>query len=182
MKLIKQLWDNLESTVALLLSAIFFASALSKVIYWTDTQQAISSLLYFPPDQTVAVFLGFLIVTEITLSFSFLFVNAWRINSILVIIVILAFTVIAFWGKEAGLITECPCFGKLFSSDIGLSLLIRNGLIFTFAAYLYYRTATLENTKRIKKNLYISINLLLYPLLLFNIFILSYLISGVYNG
>lgn len=124
------------NVLAFILSGAFCLSAFTKLLYWIDTVVAIESLIFVA--EVAPILTGAIILLEIALAVLILGSHYRKQAGIISSSIILFFTLVMMWGKFTGKITECPCFGKLFSAEIGTTLYIRNfflivsGLLLTF--------------------------------------------------
>ena len=114
-------------TAAVILSGTFFISAILKALFWSDTTFAIESLVLRRELSLMVTVL--LIAMELVLSQLLLQPKYWELTAFFSIATLILFSAVVFWGKSQGLITECPCFGKLFGARIGVTLAIRNLLL-----------------------------------------------------
>jgi len=109
---------------AFIICGTFCFSAVTKVLYWSYTIDLMEKLVV---DKSIALILSILIVLmEFILAISIYDSQYWKYTGIFSSIILFVFGAIALWGKSAGRITQCPCFGKFFGGDIGIGLIIRN--------------------------------------------------------
>jgi hypothetical protein len=173
---IQQIKNYLYPIAALILSGIFFFSATAKLFYWRDTVYAMDGLIL---NESLAVFItAFIVTLEILLAFSLLQIKYWKFGGMVSIAVLVLFTAIVFWGKWQGLITECPCFGKLFGAKIGWALIARNSVLF-FCGLLLITQKQIVNDVSSKITFYANaVNKMNFFLLLINFLFLSRLIGN----
>jgi len=172
--------NNVFSIISIILSGLFFFSALSKIYYFSDTKHAIESLTSLILDKNLSVVLVFVIITlEILLSLLLLFQKFWRFAGLFTMILILVFTCVVFWGKSRDLIYECHCFGNLFGAKIGLTLAIRNVIIIIFGFCLVLlKKDQLNNIEKTSQSYTLNKSNIL--LLVINIFFLGRLVGLIF--
>lgn len=130
----KELFVNLA---AFLLCGTFCLSAVSKIIWWSDTILSLEKLLlskYFAIFVSVSI-----IIIELAITSTIFNPRLWKYTGIFSAAIIVIFTLVVFWGRAKGRISDCPCFGNLFGAEIGIFLLIRNTILFLLSVILANR-------------------------------------------
>ena len=130
-------------TAAALLGGVFLLSGTAKILYWADTTLAVEKLL-FTDDLTFPITAA-IVTLELFLGVFVLLPRYWRISGLFSVVVLIVFTSAVLWGKTKGLITECPCFGKLFGATIGPVLVSRNSILILCGLLLVSQVSLLKS-------------------------------------
>lgn len=119
----------------LIICGTFCFSAVNKILYWSFTLDTMQRLLL--NDCAAVICSILLILLESMLAISIFFKpNYWKYIGCFSAAILIMFTSIVLWGKAVDRITECPCFGKFFGGEIGITLVIRNGLLIMLSILL----------------------------------------------
>ncbi len=155
-----------HSLSAIILSGVFFLSGISKILYWGDTTIAVRNLVF---DKEMALVISVVIVVlELSLSVLLLRPKFWRLCGIISVSMLIAFTVVVFWGKSQGLITQCPCFGKLFGAKIGGALIVRNSILLLCGISLLTQKVFFQDSDSTIDSLFKSMTVANFSLLVIN--------------
>lgn len=131
-------WTLLATRV--LLSAVFGAAGLSKLLDIKGSQKAITDF-GMPPWTSAPLGIG-LPVTEIAVALLLLFVKSAWMGAVVALALLLTFSTAIAINIWLGRRPECHCFGQVHSEPIGWPTLARNGGLALLAAILVWQART----------------------------------------
>jgi len=124
----------IANAAAFIICGTFCFSAVTKILFWSFTLDIMQQLLLNYNTAVISSIL--LILLESMIAISIFKSNYWKYLGCLSAAILFIFTSIVIWAKRVDRISECPCFGKFFGSEIGITLAIRNAILIGWSILL----------------------------------------------